>query len=201
MAVEKCTATSKQSGERCKRYPVPGLTVCKMHGGGSKAAKQAAARNIAQANAARSAAQIGLPLEISPQQALLDEVQRSAGMVAFYQDRVNEVTGNRTGDLIFSLTKYEEVQSETLGNSETTTTEAGVHVWLQLLNEERDRLTRVSLAAIKAGIAERRVQLAEQQGHALVGVIRAILARLDLNPSQVTLASTVVPEELRALSA
>ncbi len=30
-----CTATSKQSGVRCKRRPIPGGHVCVMHGGGS----------------------------------------------------------------------------------------------------------------------------------------------------------------------
>lgn len=30
-----CTATSKQSGYRCQRRPIPGGTVCVMHGGGS----------------------------------------------------------------------------------------------------------------------------------------------------------------------
>lgn len=29
----RCTARSKQSGERCKRRPIPGGTVCVMHGG------------------------------------------------------------------------------------------------------------------------------------------------------------------------
>lgn len=28
-----CTAKSKQSGQRCKRRPIPGGTVCVMHGG------------------------------------------------------------------------------------------------------------------------------------------------------------------------
>lgn len=31
----QCTAKSKQSGQRCKRYAVPGKTVCVMHGGKS----------------------------------------------------------------------------------------------------------------------------------------------------------------------
>lgn len=35
----RCTATSKQSGERCKRAARVGLTVCKIHGGGTKAAE------------------------------------------------------------------------------------------------------------------------------------------------------------------
>lgn len=31
----RCTARSKQSGERCKRYVTPGMKVCKFHGGKS----------------------------------------------------------------------------------------------------------------------------------------------------------------------
>src|SRR5262245_16444197 len=31
----RCTATSKQSGQRCKRAPLPGGAVCVMHGGGA----------------------------------------------------------------------------------------------------------------------------------------------------------------------
>ena len=30
---EKCTATAKQTGKRCGRWPVPGAAVCVMHGG------------------------------------------------------------------------------------------------------------------------------------------------------------------------
>lgn len=32
----RCTAKSKQSGERCKNYAMPGFTVCRFHGAGSK---------------------------------------------------------------------------------------------------------------------------------------------------------------------
>jgi hypothetical protein len=31
----RCTARSKRSGVQCKRYPIPGGTVCIMHGGGA----------------------------------------------------------------------------------------------------------------------------------------------------------------------
>jgi hypothetical protein len=35
MEAPRCTATSKQSGQRCKRRPIPGGAVCVMHGGGA----------------------------------------------------------------------------------------------------------------------------------------------------------------------
>lgn len=33
LPARQCTGTSKITGERCKRAPIPGGTVCKMHGG------------------------------------------------------------------------------------------------------------------------------------------------------------------------
>jgi hypothetical protein len=38
----RCTAKAKQSGKRCKRTPIPGGTVCKIHGGGAPQVQQAA---------------------------------------------------------------------------------------------------------------------------------------------------------------
>ena len=46
MDAKRCTATSKQSGQRCKRTPHPGARVCVIHGAGSPLVKQAAAKRI-----------------------------------------------------------------------------------------------------------------------------------------------------------
>lgn len=53
MAV-KCTAKSKQSGERCKKYPTPGSNVCATHGSKSPRAQVAAAKRLALEAAMRS---------------------------------------------------------------------------------------------------------------------------------------------------
>ena len=42
-----CTAMSKQSGERCKRRPIPGGFVCASHGGNAPQTRDAARRRIA----------------------------------------------------------------------------------------------------------------------------------------------------------
>lgn len=42
----QCTATSKRSGERCKRPARRGLTVCYMHGGNTPVARDAAERRL-----------------------------------------------------------------------------------------------------------------------------------------------------------
>lgn len=42
MDSQRCTAKAKQSGQRCKRAPIPGGTVCKIHGGGAPQVQEAA---------------------------------------------------------------------------------------------------------------------------------------------------------------
>ena len=47
----RCSATSKQTGERCRRRPIPGGNVCFVHGGGRVATREAArARLLAAAD-------------------------------------------------------------------------------------------------------------------------------------------------------
>ena len=43
---KKCTAHSKRTGAPCNNPPIAGLSVCRMHGGATKAAKAAARRRI-----------------------------------------------------------------------------------------------------------------------------------------------------------
>lgn len=45
-AGRQCTATSKQSGERCKRAPIVGGFVCDIHGGGTPAVKKSARERL-----------------------------------------------------------------------------------------------------------------------------------------------------------
>lgn len=193
-----CTATSR-SGNQCKLPAVPGATVCRVHGGAAPQVKAAANRRLEYATAQQAATQLGLKIDTSPQQALIDEVQRAAGMVAYYGQKVAELAETDPQRLVNGVTRVEQREGFQAGT--TKTVEATTNVWLRLWNEERDRLTRVAAAALKAGIEERRVQLAEAQGALIADVIRRILGRLNLTPDQSALVSEVVPAELRALTA
>lgn len=42
----QCTGTAKHTGERCKRAPIPGGSVCAMHGGNTPMVRQAAQRRL-----------------------------------------------------------------------------------------------------------------------------------------------------------
>lgn len=43
----RCSATSKQTGNQCRRYPVPGAAVCCMHGGKAPQVQRTARQRIA----------------------------------------------------------------------------------------------------------------------------------------------------------
>jgi hypothetical protein len=76
-----------------------------------------------------------------------------------------------------------------------------VRALVELEAAERDRCARFAKLALDAGIAERQVRLAELQGAMVADVIDRVLAALGLSDEQRALVPTVVPRELRAVTA
>jgi hypothetical protein len=193
----KCGGTNRQ-GEPCgnpagKNTDHLGAGNCANHGGATPAG-----RKHGMEQAARKAVETyGLPRDISPTDALLEEVRYSAGHVAWLRAKVAEL---EAVDLVWG--KTEEVKkraTEFKGTDETHA--AAVNMWLDLYFRERKHLLDLTKTAISVGIEERRVRLAEAQGSLMNDVIRRILARLSLTSEQSSLLSKVVPEELRRAAA
>lgn len=198
---QKCRGTSKQSGERCKRWPSPGAEVCVIHGGGASQVKAAAARRVAEAAVQRemtaAVKTLGLPIDIDPGKALLDEIHWTAGHVQWLRDKVQELEGDA---LVWGKSLHREgVGPE--GPVDVSDHKAGPNTWYQLYMAEREHLAKVCSLALKAGIEERKVKLAESQGLLVAEVIRRILGSLGLSAEQQLLVPTVVPRELRLLAA
>ena len=135
----------------------------------------------------------GRPIETTATQALLNEVCRTAGHVEYLAQKVSELEDH---ELIWGTTRIKEG-----GQDGGTTQEAEAHMWLKLYQQERDRLVRVCDVAIRCGIEERYVKLAEAQGEMVAAAIKAILGDLGLTPEQQKAALKVVPLHLRQLSA
>ena len=192
----RCTAKAKSSGKRCKKAAVLGGTVCESHGAGKRGTKQREHfdRRHKKQKAAQAVATYGLPREVDPHDALLEEVHRTAGHVAWLGDIVSELD---RGALVWGIT--EQVQKDATEFPGTDVkAQAAPNVWLELYHRERQHLVKVAKAAIDAGIDERRVRLAEEQGRVIVDVLKATLADLgvDVTPE---VASTV-GRHLRAVS-
>src|SRR6266542_3662831 len=75
----QCTATAKATGWRCRHRPMRGQRVCRHHGGSAPQAKAAVERRDERDEAERAVQTYGLPRDIAPDEALLEEVHRTAG--------------------------------------------------------------------------------------------------------------------------
>ena len=144
-----------------------GQRVCVTHGGASPQARAAAERRLADREAMLATKTFGLPIEVDPHTALLQELHRTAGVV--------EWLGSMVQTLDADAVAWGTTKVVVGGPDHGRTSEAGRNVWVSLWQDERKHLTAVAAACAKAGIEERRVLLAESQGRVLAGVVQRIL--------------------------
>jgi hypothetical protein len=134
---------------------------------------------------------LGLPREIDPGQALLEEVWRTAGAVAWLEAKVHELGED---DLVWGMTKRKDG-----GDDRGTTYEAKPSIWYELWVRERKHLTEVCDKTLRAGVEERTMRLAESFGQQIHGFLDGVFRDLHLSAAQQKLVPTVVPRHLRAI--
>lgn len=159
----------------------PGFGRCRFHTGLTHVGKKVAAREAGKEYARQF---YGGAIDITPEMALLEEVRRAAGIVRWLEAQIGKWNAED------GLPKMIDVGFK--GSSPTDEAE-----WLRLFLEERKHLAKVATMAISAGIAERHVRLAEQQGDLIAVAIREILNRLGVAESHAKMLPTVVPMVLR----
>ena len=169
----------------------PGYGNCKFHGGGGRNGQ----RHAQRAHAEEAVRVYGLPVQTTPEQALLDEVHRTAGHVAWLRERIADLHPDA---LTWGLTKREQVGAAEFKGTNSTEA-AAVHVWLELYLRERRHLVDVCAKAITAGIAERQVRLAEAQGQLMAQALIAILDGLALTEEQREKVPELVDRHLHAV--
>jgi plasmid stabilization system protein ParE len=162
-------------------HPVHGTDVCRMHGGEAPQVLAAGQRRIAEAAAREAVKLYGLPVDVDPGEALLTEVRWTAGHVLWLRGAVQEL----------------EASNQVIGGAF-----GGAHPWVDLYREERKHLVNVCTAALRAGIEERQVRLAEKQGELIADVIRQLLddPELGLNPDQRERGRAIASQRLRVLA-
>jgi hypothetical protein len=111
------------------------------------------------------------PRPTHPFEFLLSEVSRCAGNVAWLEGKISR--------LPFDELLLDEEQANPSG-------------WVKLYQSERQKGVRASEVAIRAGIAERHVRIAETQTQDVVMIIRATLSEIGCTPEQQAQASVVM---------
>jgi hypothetical protein len=171
----RCGATTR-SANPCRR-PAGwgtghvGVGCCKLHLGSTATHGRAASLELAR----QECATLGIPIEIDPGEALIRELWETAGNVAFYRQLVAQLPTHPEPDLFIPASDEDEnadggghwergqpgVYGRTYHVSGIPTGEAKVHILVALYNDERKHLTDVASAALRAGVEERRVRMAE----------------------------------------
>jgi hypothetical protein len=144
----------KKNGERCRNFAGQGTS----HFGVGRCRFHFGnapnhEKNAVRVEAQRRAVEFGQPLDVHPSEALLTVLQLSAGHLAWLRSALS-------------------------GFEDKTTFEG--QVLMRMWDDERDRVARISKAALDAGVQERQVQLAERYGEALAQVLRNIFGDPEL---------------------
>lgn len=200
----ECTKRGKGGGP-CHGSRIAGLDACRMHAGISGKLAKAKGEAITAWSAA------GGQVDIAPADAVLGMLQMSWLRVHVYaallEQQVAEAQEDGSGD----GDPFREggapgvgVGAGLVGQTYSGVKDIGIFATgeairglAQLEAAERDRCVRFAKTAHDMGIADRQIQLAEEQGALLAGVIGRVLDALELSPRQRELVPVIVPQELR----
>ena len=194
----RCKA-KRRDGQQCGSHAVKGLEVCRMHGGSSPQSRAKRERFIAEQKAAREVHRLAQPIDTDPAQALLDLVSSAAGEVAYWRARVDEIQDRDEKRLTSGLTKITEGKDRG-GVTTLRTVETVAAIEYRMWTAAQDRLAQYATAALRAGVQERQIKLAEDQGMLVAQVIRAVLDDLQLTSEQSGRVPEIVPRHLRLLA-
>lgn len=85
------TTRTEYAGDRCRQDALPGMTVCEYHGGGAPQVREAARRRVVEERARKIVETYGRKIQTTATEALLEEVQWTAGHVSWLRERVQEL--------------------------------------------------------------------------------------------------------------
>lgn len=174
----RCTATSKRSGERCRKPAIVGGTVCAMHGGKSPAVAAAAEQRQVEAQAEATITKLWPGLAAaSPVKDPVDQMERLAGALTSMLDQVGEKVNGL--DHLAGGTGLTQLRGE-----------------LVLLDKVAGHLRALLADMARLGIAERQVRIEEDQAAIITTAFRAAIAVVQLLPADRDLVVRTFLEQL-----
>lgn len=165
----------------CTQWRIKGGKVCKTHGGSAPQVKAAAAERVRVEKVRKMAATYGAPRDVSPDAFLLELVSISAGAVWWLREIISELD---PGALVYGekqTTHQEGHGPEGPVDITTVVHGAGINVWMEMYLAEREHGRKASSDALRAGVEERQIQLAEQFGERAGQWLRASLEGEELS--------------------
>jgi hypothetical protein len=194
----------------CKKWPKPGLQICSTHGGSSPQMKR-----ISEEYKERMETERKIRLSVKeideefrqqhPLEGLLDEVARSAQIVAFLATQVAELhvedpQDTELADLMGFDADGHEVRapnrSKLIGVDHNNN--LSFHPLYMALERERHMHAKLCTYALQAGVAEKMVNIAQAQAGMIARTLVAVLDNLGMPAERVEDAKRMVVNILRA---
>jgi hypothetical protein len=166
----------------------PGSGPCLFHGGNNSKIAKHHEQQIVKRKLEEEMYIMGQPVDITPQEAVMNMLRVSAGAVQFLND---EIARRQQADP--DSDAFTQAGGKGKGRE--------VSAIVALYNEERDRLVNIAATAAKMGIAERAIQIREEQGRMLAGALMSFIRhpKLGLTNAQLVEAPEVMREVLLQL--
>lgn len=158
----RCRATAKGTGKQCRNPAIRGGFTCRAHGTAKGTPARAAAdRRIEQERMEREMTKAtetyGLPRDVDPGQAMLEEVRRTAGHVMWLQMQVNAIPKAELFD-------------------------AKHAVLLATYRQERVHYGRITRDAVSCGLKAKQLDLLEELAQNVVQAMRVMAVELGFSP-------------------
>jgi hypothetical protein len=125
---------------------------------------------------------LGSPIATDPGQGILEEIARSRGHIAFLERKLIEMD---EAELVMTTDTIEEERSGGPGGGyslKRKENRQAISPWWALYERERRHFASVCAAAVRAGVEERRIRIAERQQDVLEAAFVAAIADLGLDP-------------------
>lgn len=193
---ELCGAI-KKNGKPCERPAGEGTDhkgtgTCRLHGGSTPNAILAAAK--------AKAAVMGVAIDVSPHEALLQCVRLTAGEVMYCNAEIAKLSPeDAVGHPLEIIERegYEDGGRVTI--EERREKVPMMNIWIRTRAAALDRLAKFAKMALDAGVDERRVRLAEGIATTLAPALKEFMDELGLTEDQRKRAPAILKRTIQAI--
>lgn len=176
-----------------------GSGTCSWHAGTMASQTKAAAREIATAEVRQFKRFFGDRAEVSFEEALLEEMQRSVGVVRWMEEKIGAWGMDFDGlEWKPGQTNLPDLMTEHVSFRAMTVSDSEFAAWLRLYQIERRHLAQVSKAGIDAGIAKDMVLIYQRQADAMQRILLATLREFGVTDTERIAA--VLPRVIREVT-